>query len=324
MKRTKISLQRLVVVLALLLFVVKFIAYFLTNSNAILTDALESTINVIASIFALYSLVLSGKPRDADHPYGHGKIEYISASIEGTMVTIAGIFIVIKSAYNLLFPTELGHLEVGMILIAFAGLGNFIVGKIITKKGHKEHSLTLVAGGKHLVSDAISSLGLLIGLGLILITEISWLDNPIAIIFGGYIIFMGIGILKHSIAGIMDQADFELMSSMITHLEKNRDENWIDVHNLRVIKYGSTLHVDCHITIPWYFSVKNGHDEIKKIEKLLRNFSERKIEFFIHADPCLPPSCNICLKSKCEERKHELREKISWKLENVMMNKKHK
>lgn len=323
LKNSNIRFQYIVVITGILLLCTKFTAYLLTNSNAILTDALESIVNVVAGSFTLYSLILSSKPKDINHPYGHGKIEFISASIEGALIALAGISIMGKSIYNIFYPTEINRLDLGILLTIIAGGINFIVGYMAEQRGKKSGSLAMISGGKHLKADAYSTIGLIIGLTLILLTKISWLDNVIAIIFGAVIIYTGYGILKKSIAGIMDEADEDLLEEIIEVLNKNREPNWVDIHNMRVIKYGDKLHIDCHVTLPWYFNIKQAHHEVDKIDHVINTHIKNSVEFFIHVDHCLPTSCNLCSKQDCTVRKEDFKARWKWNLANVMRNQKH-
>ena len=209
--RENIRLQLFVVLVGVVLLLAKFVAYFLTNSNAILTDALESIINVVAGGFSLYSLVLSARPRDENHPYGHGKIEFIAATLEGSLILVAGAVIIFKSGYNLFEPQTLSRLDVGIMLTAVAGLINFAVGYFTQRRGEQANSLVLIAGGKHLKTDAYSTVGIVVGLVLLYFTGLVWLDSVVAIIFGGIICYTGYKIIRSSVAGIMDEADFELL-----------------------------------------------------------------------------------------------------------------
>lgn len=321
---SKIRIQFLVLSIGILLMLGKFIAYLITHSNAILTDALESIINVVAGCFGLYSLLLASKPKDEDHPYGHGKIEFISASIEGILIILAGIAIIGKSTFNLYYPSAIHKIDVGIWIIGISGVINFIIGQIAEIKGKKSDSITLIASGKHLKSDAYTTVGILIGLVLIYFTKIIRIDNIVAIACGIWIIYSGYKILKESVGGIMDEADFTLLEKITANLEKYRKPNWIDIHNLRTIKYGDKLHIDCHVTLPFYFSVKEGHNEIDEMEQLIDQVFEKKVEIFIHVDPCNPDfSCSVCLQSACNERKIPFDKKIIWNLENTMQNSKH-
>ena len=317
-------LQSAVLIAGIVLMGLKFLAWLLTNSNAILTDALESIINVVAGAFGLFSLFIAAKPKDANHPYGHGKIEFISAGFEGALIFLAGSIIIGKSAYNFFVPQELSKLDLGLLLVAASGMINYIMGYLLERRGRHSNSLIMKASGKHLKSDAYSSAGLLIGLGLILVTEASWLDNLVAILFGAIILFMGFRLLRTSLAGIMDEADEQLIAGIIEILRDRRNPNWIDVHNFRVIKYGTTLHIDCHLTLPYYFDVLKAHQNIKAFEDAVIRQSDAPVELFIHSDPCRPPAaCTICQKTDCPVRERPFERTIAWTLANVVQNRPH-
>lgn len=318
-----VRLQLLVLLVGVFLLLTKFLAFYLTNSNAILTDALESIINVVAGGFSLYSLVLSARPKDLNHPYGHGKIEFVAATLEGSLILVAGGAIILKSIYNLFVPQEIYRLDAGIYLIAVSGLINFIVGYVTERRGNQSNSLVLVAGGKHLKTDAYSTAGILVGLLLLYLTGEVWLDSAVAIIFGAFICYTGYRILRASLAGIMDEADYELLKRIVRVLNENRRENWIDIHNLRVIKYGNTLHIDCHLTVPWYLSVLEAHGEVEAVGALIRERIDPDIELFIHTDPCVAVSCAVCTKHTCEVRRQSLLKRVEWDLDKVIADKKH-
>lgn len=313
-----------VVAIGIFLMGLKFLAWWITNSNAILTDALESIINVVAGFFALYSISLTAKPKDANHPYGHGKIEFLAAGFEGGLIAVAGLLIVIKSAYNLVYPQPLEQIDLGLAITAFSGLVNLGLGYWMVRRGKISRSLTVQSEGKHLLSDAYSSAGILAGMGLLWITGAGWLDSVTAIVFGLFILYTGYKLLRSAISGIMDEADPEVIQHLVDILERNRQANWVDIHNLRVIRYGADIHVDCHLTVPWFFSVKQGHDEVKRLEVLIQSESPMPVELFIHADPCRPPlACALCTKADCEERKAQFEQEIPWTLKHLLFHRNH-
>ncbi|MBY0482157.1 MAG: cation diffusion facilitator family transporter [Chitinophagaceae bacterium] len=316
-------LQKWISLLSVVLFVAKIIAYYSTHSLSILTDALESIVNVIAGFIGLYSLYIAAKPRDIEHPYGHGKAEFVSAAVEGGLIVAAGIMVLYETVLNLIEQNSLHSLDTGLILIAATGLVNFVAGSICIKIGRKNNSLALIASGKHLHIDTYSTLAIIVGLVLILITKLFWLDKAIALIMGIVIIYNGYKIIRSSLAGIMDEADMELLNKFISILNEKRQENWIDLHNLRVIKYGSLLHFDCHFTVPWYFNVHQAHNEIDELATLIKNEFGDAIELFVHTDGCMPFSCSICNKQNCVERKADFEKRIEWSLRNIISNKKH-
>ncbi len=323
-QKENFRVQQWVVLVAVILFGLKIAAYFLTRSVSILTDALESTVNVISGFIGLYSLYVASKPRDMDHPYGHGKAEFISAAVEGTLIMIAGLIIIYESINNFIHPHQLKQLDTGMILVAIAGVVNYIMGYIAIRRGRKNNSLALMASGRHLQSDTYSTIGILIGVALIWFTGKQLIDNIVAMIFAFIIIFTGYRILRESLAGIMDEADEELLGKMVDSLNKERRIQWIDLHNLRVIKYGSILHVDCHLTVPWYLNVREAHVEVEALSKRIREEFGDTIELFVHSDGCLEFSCPICAKTDCTVRKHPFEKRIEWTIENILSDEKHK
>jgi cation diffusion facilitator family transporter len=323
-QKENFRVQQWVVIVAVLLFGIKIAAWFLTRSVSILTDALESTVNVISGFIGLYSLYIAAKPKDIDHPYGHGKAEFISAAVEGTLIMIAGLIIIYESINNFIHPHELKSLDYGMLLVAVAGLVNYIMGYVAIQRGKKNNSLALVASGKHLQSDTYSTIGILIGVALIYFTKIQVIDNIVALIFSFVIIFTGYKILRQSLAGIMDEADADLLQKMVQRLNHERPPNWIDLHNLRVIKYGAVLHVDCHLTVPWFLNVHEAHREVDALSQRIRQEFGDSIELFVHSDGCLDFSCAICTKTDCTVRQHPFEKRIEWTVDNILSDQKHR
>ena len=302
---------------------IKFLAYFITDSNAILTDASESIVNVLASAFAFYSIYISALPKDTNHPYGHGKIEFFSAFIEGLLISIAGFFIITKAIYNIFFPKELHLLLTGTILILFTGVINGLLAWWLIVKGKSLQSITLKADGKHLLSDAISSFGLVLGLLIIYFTKVIWMDILISILLGLYIIYTGYQLIRKSVGGLMDETDIEIVNEVILHLNQNRKSQWIDIHNLRTQRYGAQTHIDCHVTLPYYFDLNRVHDEVTQIDQVVNKNLSLETEFFIHADPCLPICCHYCSYEPCDVRRQPQTVQIMWDLNNLTQNKKH-
>ncbi len=303
---------------------IKFLAWRLTHSNTILSDALESIVNVTARAFALYSLWLAAKPRDREHPYGHGKVEFISAGIEGGLVVLAGALIIWRAVHALLTHQQLHDIVTGIVLAGGAGALNLLMGLTLKKRGQQAHSITMEASGAHLLSDAWSTVAMVVGLLLIRFTGLMWLDQLFAIVFAVYIIYTGLRVFRRSVAGIMDETDMGLAREVIAQLEEHRVSAWIDVHNFRMIKYGAVLHIDCHVTLPWYYDLEKAHNEIAAIETLVNDRNSREVELFIHMDPCVPTSCTICSVADCPVRKAPQQRRIAWDLDTALVNQKHR
>jgi cation diffusion facilitator family transporter len=280
-------------------------------------------VNIIAGAVGLYSLHVAAKPKDADHPYGHGKAEFISAALEGTLIIVAGVFIIYKAIESLFINKELVKLDTGVVLIGITALINLVTGVVCVRTGKKNNSLQLVSGGKHLLTDTYSTAAVMVGLFVIHISGLYYLDSIIAGIISLVIIYTGYKILRTSLAGIMDEADTMLLENMVDLLNKNRTENWIDLHNVRFIKYGSTLHCDCHLTVPWYLNVNEAHHEIERLASLIRQEFGASVEMFVHNDGCKEYSCPICSKQNCLVRQHPFQKKIVWTIENISEDSRH-
>lgn len=307
----------------ILLMLAKFTAYFITSSNSILTDAAESIVNILASLFAFYSIYIAAQPRDTNHPYGYGKVEFFSVFIEGSLIIMAGIIIGFKSAYNLFYPHEIQDLMDGILIIGIAGIINFILGYYLINQSRKLNSLTLFADGKHLQTDAYTSVGIVAGLLLINFTGLYYLDSIISILIGLYIIYSGYKLVRQSVSGLMDESDIDTAEEIVSILNEHRKESWIDMHNLRTQRYGPDLHIDCHLTLPYYFDLNKVHEEVSEVDKLVNHKTNSQIEFFIHADPCIPECCHYCRMPACEVRTESKQIDILWTTDNVTKNQKH-
>lgn len=320
---SNIRLQAVVLGAGAAIMAVKFAAWRATGSDTILSDALESIVNVVAGGFALYSLVLAAKPRDREHPYGHGKVEFISAGIEGGLVVLAGGAIIIRAVQALLVAKAPHDLGLGILLTGLAGAANLVMGLALRRRGERSGSITMEASGIHLLSDAWSTVAMIAGLVVIHLTGLAWLDQVFAIVFATYILVTGLRVFRRSVAGIMDETDQDLAEQVIATLEDQRRPAWVDVHNFRMIKYGAVLHIDCHATLPWYYTLEQAHAEITAMEHAVNAMNERTVELFIHMDPCIPTSCHICSLADCPVRKHAFTHRVPWTLDTVLDNKKH-
>ena len=319
----KFAFQRNVAIVGIILFVGKLYAWHLTNSDAVFSDAMESIVNIIAAFMGLYSLYLAAKPKDHDHPYGHGKVEYVTSGIEGALIIFAGIMIIVEATDSLLHGNTLQKLDWGIFIIAATALINYILGYISYKKGVKENSLVLQSSGKHLQSDTITTGGVVISLILVYLSGINWIDAAVAMVFGGYIIFIGYGIIRKALSGIMDEADLSMVARLAEFLNQNRKKEWIDIHNVRIQQYGARLHIDAHMTLPWYFELRDAHNEMEEMIKQIAANTDRNVEFNFHMDDCKTFSCEICEIFECPVRELPFVKRVEWTLENISQVDKH-
>jgi cation diffusion facilitator family transporter len=320
-----IRIQRFIAWLSVVLFVGKMLAWYLTHSVTILTDALESIVNVVAGFLGLFSITLAARPRDTNHPYGHGKAEFLSSAVEGTLILISGVVIIYEAIRHLIFPHPLEKLNTGLIIIAITGGVNFLVGKYAERAGAKNKSMVLVSAGQHLQTDAYSTIAIILGLSILLVTgnKWIWLDSVVALCFSSIVMITGYKVLRKSLSGIMDETDVVLLKEVINVLQNNRRPQWVDLHNLRVIHYGRLMHVDAHMTLPWYYTVAQADEEIQVLEKLIRsNFSDQ-VELFIHIDGCMPYQCKLCALTGCPVRQETFQHQIEWDMDNIWANARH-
>ena len=295
----------------------------MTHSLSVLSDALESIVNVMAGLIGLYSLYVASKPKDKDHPYGHGKAEFISAAFEGSLIITAGGIILYESIITFFEPSSLHNLDNGIWVLLSTAVLNMVAGLIAKAIGKKNNSLALTSSGQHLLIDSFTTYAVVIGIGLVLYTGYNGIDTSIAIGMGIWIIYNGYKIIRESLAGIMDEADMALLDAVIQELNLSRHTNWIDLHNLRVIKYGALMHIDCHLTVPWYFNVNEAHAAVDEFTKLIKNKFGDSVEFFVHTDGCMPFSCAICTIENCEKRNAPFKQKLAWNRENILSDLKH-
>ncbi len=295
----------------------------MTHSLSVLSDALESIVNVLAGGIGLYSLYVASKPKDKEHPYGHGKAEFISAAFEGSLIIAAGLIIFYESINAIFKPSELHSLDNGLWVLLVTAFLNLFAGLIAKKMGTKNKSLALVSSGQHLILDSFTTFAVSIGIGIVLLTNITGIDAVLAILMSFWIIYNGYKIIRASLAGIMDEADLALLEEVVGELNKNRNVQWVDLHNLRVIKYGSLMHIDCHLTVPWFLNVNEAHQVVEEFTSLIKNKFGASIEFFVHTDGCMSYSCPICLAENCAQRKAPFEQKLDWTIENVLSDLKH-
>ena len=303
-------------ILSVILFIGKLVAYFITGSAAIFSDASESVVNIFATSMALYSIILSSKPADESHLYGHGNIEFFSAGIEGVLIFLAAIIIIYHAVTDLLRGPELESLNIGVIIIAVTGGINFLLGYYLIKTGNKTNSLTLIADGKHILTDSITSVGVVIGIILVMITDIIILDPIVAIIVALNIMGTGYKLIRVSIGGLMIETDTELLQKISTILSGMRKEYWIDLHELRYWKSGDRLFIDFHLILPYYFTIEQTHKEEKAIDaKLQEVFINSQIK--IHFDYCRSELCRFCSYADCTVREEKGSVIFNWDVKKL-------
>jgi len=312
---TAISLSLLV---GTALMLAKFYIYTTTGSAAVLSDALESIINVVASAFGLASILIASKPPDRSHPYGHGKIEYFSAGFEGALIILAAVGIFITAWPHLFHTDELPHLENGLLILFGISLINLLLGAGLVVTGRRTASLTLMADGKHVLTDVYTSGGVVLGLLCAYLTGWYWLDGVIAFLVGLNILFSGWQLVRQSFTGLMDAADPDFLKNIADLIIQHRKDVWIDVHQLRAWRSGNFAHIDFHLILPQELSLEKSHRESKALEKIIVDHLGGKASVLIHTDPCEDPDCPACRRYLCPIRAENSTKATEWNLETLI------
>ncbi len=262
----------------------KSAAYLLTGSVGLLSDALESVVNLVAAITALASLWYAAQPVDREHTYGHQKIEYVSSGFEGVLVLVAAGGIGWYALDHLRHPHELDKIDVGSGFIVVATIINFAVARLLLRAGREANSIVLQADGKHLMTDVWTSGGVLIGVVLAWLTKLFWLDAVIALGMAVHITWTGVGLVRLSFNGLMDRAlPLEEQARVRLAIERELLPG-MDYHALRTRQAGSLRFVDFHLLVPGIFTVRRAHEIGERVEQAIRDLFPG-IEVTIHIEP---------------------------------------
>lgn len=273
------------VAFGLVMLVIKFTAYAWTGSAAILSDAAESIVHVIAVLFAAYSLWLSLKPADDQHPYGHAKISFFSAGAEGALIVVAALFIIYTAAADWIRGLEIHNLDLGVGLTALAALLNAGLGGYLVHVGKQKKSLVLEANGKHVLTDCWTSAGVVIGLMLALATDWLFLDPLCAILVALNIIYSGFKLMKRSVGGLMDEADPEAQHALTKLLDRECERLGISHHLMRQRFNGSSYDIDVHLVFPDTMAIVDAHRIATGIEQSIRDTLEPSAHVITHLEP---------------------------------------
>lgn len=288
------------------IFAAKLFAWRLTGSTAVLSDAAESIVNVMAGALLLVSLVVAARPADENHPYGHGKVEFFSAGFEGACIAIAALAIVVEAVRAIVRGPELRNLDTGLVVLVASAAANGLLGLHLVRVGRRHQSVALVADGRHVLTDVTTSVAVLGGLVAVRVTGIVMLDPVIAILAALNILWTGWGLVRGAVGALMDEAEPARLAGIVAWLEEARTPDWIGVHSLRAWRSGHVQHVDFHLIVPRYLDAEALHAMEATVEAGLARASGLPTEAFVHFDPCRPESCAGCAKDPCPIREAPL------------------
>jgi cation diffusion facilitator family transporter len=289
--------------IALLMLAAKYQAYRMTGSTAVLSDALESIVNVVAAVFALGGLVFAGRPADRNHPYGHGKIEFFSAAFEGGLIAFASVVIVYEAVLILLAGAAVRQISAGVVIVLVTGLVNLVLGWYLVRTGRRYNSLTLVADGKHVIADFWTSAGVVVGLLLVQLTGLAWLDPLVALLVALSLMWTGFRLVRHAAGGLLDEEDPALLSRVLAALQRYVGHGVIRVHHLRAIRSGRFHHVEAHLVVPEFWSVDRAHGVSEDVAARVIDDLGVEGEMVFHTDPCHRIYCATCDLEACPIRR---------------------
>lgn len=286
----------------LLILALKAYAFHITQSPTLLSDALEGLVNVAAASMAIFAIIVAAKPADELHPFGHGKIEYFSAIFEGVLLTVTSVTIGYKAILALFQPHPIEHLGLGLMIDTGAGFLNGLLGWYMLHVGKKEKSKTLQASGHHILSDFYTTLGLLVGLSIVHFTGHTWLDPVLALGMALWILRTGFLIARDAGDALLDGQDLVSIRKIVELFNKNRRNEIIMLHDLRVMRSGRNRNVSVHVIVPEYFEVLRAHDAVSAYATEIKKRAAMKGEFMTHVDPCLRNYCENCAMADCPVR----------------------
>jgi cation diffusion facilitator family transporter len=295
----------------------KYLAWWVTGSSAIFADAAESIVNVIAAGMVSYTVILSARPPDREHPYGHGKAESVSAAVEGTLILIAAAAIIVHAVGEMIRGPELERLGTGILVAGGAGLANLLLALYLIRVGRRVRSEALVADGAHILTDVITTVGTVGALVLVQLTGIQLLDPLVALLVAANILRTGWRVVRRALRSLLDEADFELLSAISAHLESQRRPEWVEVHQLRAWSSGALLHLDVHLMVPRYLSIEEAHRIGDAFEARVAVALPERAEATVHLDPCTPKQCSACTVRDCAVRSEALDEPFRFTVETI-------
>jgi cation diffusion facilitator family transporter len=290
-------------------FAGKFSAYSLTGSTAVFADALESTVNIVGAGMLVIVIRLAARPPDRDHPYGHGKVEFFSAGLEGAAITVAALLILAESLRELIQGPEIRQLDQGLLLLAFCTLVNAALAVHLIRTGRRTESIAIIADGRHLLTDVWTSVGVVAGLLVVRWTGWLWADPLIAMAIALNIVREGERLVRDGIDGLMDRADIPVLETAVERLANAREPSWIDIHGLRSWRSGARRHFDLHLDVPRFYDVEQLHAIHDAVEAALVADLAGGGDVVVHFDPCNPSLCPACALSPCEIRETPFRER---------------
>ncbi len=297
--RIRLRAALLSLVVATLMLGAKYQAYRMTGSTAVLSDALESIVNVLAAVFALGG-------------------EFFSAAFEGGLIAFASILIVYEAVRSLVAGPDVRQIGVGLLIVLGSALVNLALGLYLVRTGRRYVSLTLIADGQHVLADVWTSVGIIVGLGLVHLTGQAWLDPVVALLVALWLMVTGFGLVRHAAGGLLDEEDPLLLKQVLGALQKYVGGGVIRVHHLRAIRSGRFQHVEAHLVVPEFWSVERAHDLSEDVATRVMRDLGAEGEMVFHTDPCHRIYCAMCDLEDCPIRREPFIKQTPLTLEEAV------
>jgi cation diffusion facilitator family transporter len=293
-------------ILSIVIMGSKFAAYEMTHSTAVLSDAVESIVNVLAAIVAVFVMRAVAEPADEEHPYGHGKLEYFSAAFEGGLIAFASLAIANEAIHALLRGEALNKPGIGGLIMVGAAVLNLLLGLHLRGVGKKYKSEALLASSTHVISDVWTTVAVIVGLVVVMVTKINWIDPLVALLVAFQLGYSGYKIVRKSGGALIDEAEPESLKELSAAFQDNKEPWVVDVHNIKVIRSGHFHHIDGHLVVPEYWDVAKTHAHAHTYEQAIVAAYPFDGEIAFHVDPCERKYCNQCEMPDCPIRVRKL------------------
>ncbi|MCS7297299.1 MAG: cation diffusion facilitator family transporter [Bacteroidia bacterium] len=307
---------------ALVVLFFKGLAYAIGGSAGFFSDAGESLINILTAVLGMYGIWWARQPRDPDHPYGHGKVDALISAIQALIVISTAAVLAILILSGTYKPPNFQSTQTALLCEGLAISINAALAIWLWRWSHRYHSTILRAESLHLIGDIGTSCAVLLSF-----LALKWglppaIDKGMGLIVVGIVGYGALRILRQTGATLVDAQDQHLLQRLAHAIEKHHRPEWIDLHNVRIQRYGTALHIDGHVTLPWYWSLQQAHTSMKELEALIRRELQAEVEFFWHMDPCEPVCCSACKVEGCEYRQSPFQERHVISPKSLFVNQK--
>jgi cation diffusion facilitator family transporter len=313
--RIRLRVAIISIVAGILILGVKYYAYLVSGSTALKSDAIESVVNIVAAFFALGAVLFAEKPADKEHPYGHGKIEHFSAAFEGGLISLAAVLIFWTAIDALWHGVELKNLGRGLVINLFSGCLNGLLGLYLIRMGRRQRSRAIEADGHHVLSDFWTTCGIAVGLLLVKLTNLQWLDPLMAMAVAILLARTGFKLVRSSGQALLDMEDPDVLRQLVDVINRTKPTDIITVHELRTMRSGRYTHVDIHMVIPEFYETGHSHDLAEDFGKSVIYDAGLEGELHTHIDPCQRAWCSQCKVEPCPIRREPQSREVGLTLE---------